>query len=116
MAILSFSVLLWPSQAAITSSDTQISTTRNSNRVNICGYYSTSYDSSEKSASQDHIDRYSYLSDKQIEDILYRQDFSNIATETLLLAMTHAVTFGIFCILWIPLCCCCVWPGTPHSK
>ena len=25
--------------------------------------------------------------------------------------LPHAIALGIMLILWLPLCCCCAWPG-----
>ena len=51
------------------------------------------------------------MTDADIEAIIFGNNFTGLKTNTLLIVMPHVVAFAIFAIIWIPLICCCVWPG-----
>lgn len=100
------------SAAAITTSDTHISSDRNVNRALICSYYSANYSSSDIDNSKKYIDQYNYLSTSNIESMLYDGQLIQMKTETILILAPHLVALAVLSIIWLPLCCCCVWPGT----
>ena len=102
--------------AGITVSDTHISTTRNALRSKVCNYYSANYTSSEISQSQSYINQYTYMSNTDVETILFDNNFTQFKTNTILIVAPHLVAFFIFAIIWIPLICCCVWPCNSRVK
>ena len=61
-------------------SDTKISTTRSTYRTTVCDYYNTNFTDTQKSQTQTIIDSYSYLTDAQIEKMLFSYDFSAPST------------------------------------
>jgi len=103
-------------QAGISVSDTHISTTRHALRTKLCNYYSANYTSSEISQSRSYINLYKYMTDNDVETILFDNNFTQLKTNTILIVAPHAVTFLIFAIIWIPLICCCVWPCNLRVK
>lgn len=104
--------VLFGTVAGLTVEETHIETDRNAFRSSICTYYSGNYTEADIAASQARIKQQTYMSDAQIEAVLFGRDFTQIPTQTLLQAAPHAAALAIACILWLPLCCCCVWPGT----
>lgn len=109
--LLSFLFLLHLSLCDVKISDTHISTTRNTYRSTICAYSSFSYNSADIQSAQIYINQYNYLSSAQIESIIFDRQY-NLDSNTLVLVMPHIIALAVALVLWIPLCCCCVWPGT----
>lgn len=109
--IVLIGLIVMTNSAGITAAETHISTDRNPHRASICGYYSANYSTSEIASSQKYIDQYNYMTAAQVEAILFSNNYGEMQTQTLLIVMPHLIAFIVLCILWIPLCCCCVWPG-----
>ena len=107
--LLSFLLLLPLLLCDVKVSDTHISTTRNTYRSTICGYSSYSYTSAEIQSAQKYINQYNYLSSSQIESLIFDRQYT-LDSNTLVLVMPHLLAFAVALVLWVPLCCCCVWP------
>ena len=113
ITIIIILTLLTSTHSALSISDTHISTNRNSLRASVCSYYSANYTNSDLSTSRTYIKQYSYMNNQDIENILFNGNISTLKTNTILIIVPHLIAFIILLILWIPLCCCCLWPGTP---
>jgi hypothetical protein len=114
--IITLFLFVATNQAGISVSDTHISTTRNALRAKVCNFYSANYTTSEISQSRSYINLYNYMTDTDVETILFDNNFTQLKTSTILIVAPHAVAFLIFAIIWIPLICCCVWPCNLRVK
>jgi hypothetical protein len=108
---IAFLTILTVETAALSVSDTKIATSRNSNRADICAYYTASFTPEQRALSKANVQQYSYLSDSIVEQLLFRNTYDYSHPLTLLITLPHLFALVVLMFLLPFLLCCCAWPG-----
>lgn len=103
-------VILVTAASCLDIASTKISTTRDSLRTSLCNFYNANFTDADRQHSLKLIASYNYLTDNQIESMLYKQDFSQPAIQTFLMVAPHAACLVVLIIMVPGLICCCARP------